>query len=561
MPQTSNQATLAPVLDEYDYIVVGGGSAGCVLAARLSEDPGLRVLLLEAGPEDDSWTIRMPGALRFNFLGGRYNWAFHTEAEPHLGSRRLYQPRGRGLGGSSSINGMTYVRGHALDYERWVTEGATGWSYAEVLPYFKRIESHEIGEDRWHGDAGPVRIARMSAVHPINEAFLEAGEQAGYVRSDDLNGYRQESFGRFDVNVDRGVRASAAHAFLHPARKRANLTVRTACHVTRLIIDGERAIGVEYLSGNRRNRVTADREIVLAAGAFNSPQILMLSGIGPAGALHALGIEPIVDLPGVGKNLHDHIEIHVQHACSQPIAMNRHMTMAGKAVIGIQWFLFRSGIGAFNHSHVGAFIRSAAGVQHPDIQYHFWPYWFEGWNPPPRRHGYCFGAGTLRPKSRGEVTLRSTDPTEPPRILLNALADEDDLRDLRACLTLTRELAAQKAFDPFRGREAAPGPDVHDGDAVDDWIRAHAASAYHPCGTCRMGTGGDAVVDAQTRVRGVEGLRVVDASIVPSITSGNLNAPVMMLADKASDLILGHDPLPPSSASWYVDADHTHRQR
>lgn len=548
-------------MEEYDYIVAGAGSAGCVLADRLSEDPSLRVLLLEAGPEDDSWTIRMPAALRFNFLGGRYNWDFHTEAEPHLGGRRLYQPRGRGLGGSSSINGMTYVRGHALDYERWVTEGATGWSCAEVLPYFKRIESHEIGEDPWHGDAGPVRITRVSALHPIDEAFLEAGEQAGYVRSDDLNGYRQEGFGRLDINVDRGVRASAAHAFLRPARKRANLTVRTASHVARLIMEGERTVGAEYLSGNRRIKVRADREVVLAAGAFGSPQILMLSGIGPAGALHALGIDPIVDLLGVGKNLHDHIEIHVQHACPQPITMNRHMTVAGKARIGIQWFLFRSGIGAFNHSHVGAFIRSAAGVQHPDIQYHFWPYWFEGWDPPPGRHGYCFGVGPLRPRSRGEVTLRSTDPTDPPCILLNALADEDDLRDLRACITLTRELAAQKAFDPFRGPEAAPGPNARNGDAVDAWIRAHAASAYHPCGTCRMGTGNDAVVDAQTRVRGVEGLRVVDASIMPSITSGNLNAPVMMLADKASDLILGHDPLPRSNASWYVDPDHASRQR
>ncbi len=539
----------------YDYIVVGAGSAGCVVAARLSEDPGLRILLLEAGPNDNSWTIRMPGALRFNFLGGRYNWALHTEPEPYLGHRRLYQPRGRGLGGSSSINGMTYVRGHALDYERWVTEGASGWSYREVLPYFRRIETHEIGESPWHGDSGPVRIARMPALHPINQAFLEAGSQAGYARSDDLNGFRQEAFGRFDVNVDQGVRASAAYAFLHPARKRANLTVRTNCHVSRLLMQGTRASGVECLSGNRSIKVKAEREVVLAAGAFASPQIMMLSGIGPARELHALGIDPIVDLPGVGKNLHDHIEIHVQHSCAQPIAMNRHMTMAGKARIGIQWFLFRSGIGAFNHSHVGAFIRSEADVPHPNIQYHFWPYWFEGWDPPPGRHGYCFGVGTLRPKSRGEVTLRSADPTHPPRILLNALADEGDVRDLRFCLTLTRELAAQKAFDPFRGPEAIPGAEVRDRDAIDAWIRAHAASAYHPCGTCRMGIGDDAVVDAQTRVRGIESLRVVDASIMPSIISGNLNAPVMMLADRAADLILGHDPLPPAKASWYAEAD------
>jgi choline dehydrogenase len=548
-------------VDEYDYVVVGAGSAGCVLAARLSENPDVRVLVLEAGPRDSSWTIRMPAALRSNFLGGRYNWAYHTEAEPLLGGRRLYQPRGRGLGGSSSINGMVYVRGHALDYERWVTEGARGWSFAEVLPYFKRIESHETGGDPWHGDSGPVRIERPATLHPINEAFLEAGEQAGYARSDDLNGYRQEGFGRFDRNVDHGVRASAAQAFLHPAAARKNLTVRTAAHVARLTLHKQRLLGVEYLSAGRTTTVTAAREVVLAAGAFGSPQILMLSGIGPAAELEALGIEPLADLPGVGKNLHDHIEIHVQHACSQPIAMNRHMTAAGKARIGLQWLLFRSGIGAGNHSHVGAFIRSAAGVPHPDIQYHFWPYWFENWDAPPGRHGYCFGVGTLRPASRGEVRLRSTDPAAPPRILLNALVDERDLRDLRACLELTRELAAQHAFDPFRGAEATPGSQMQDGAALDDWIRAHAASAYHPCGTCRMGTGDDAVVDAQARVRGVAGLRVVDASIMPSITSGNINAPVMMLADKISDLVRGRDPLPPADVSWYVDPEYAASQR
>jgi choline dehydrogenase len=530
-------------MESFDYIIVGAGSAGCVLANRLSAAQDVRVLLIEAGPTDASWTVRMPGALRFNFLGGRYNWAFHTEPEPHLDNRRLYQPRGRGLGGSSSINGMTFVRGHRLDFDRWVGEGARGWSFDEVLPYFRRLECHQRGGDAYRGGEGPVPIMQQLNLHPINDAFLEAGAEAGYLLNEDLNGAEQEGFGRYDINVDNGVRASAAHAYLRPARGRPNLVIRVNALTTRVLIENSRAVGIEFIKAKQAVQVRASREVIVSAGAFGSPQLLMLSGIGAADALHDHGISPTLDLPGVGENLQDHLEIHVQHACPHLLSMNRHMTLLGKARIGFEWFAFRSGIGAVNHSHVGAFIRSDGSVPHPDIQYHFWPYFFEDWNAPPGKYGYCFGVGPLRPVSRGRVALRSSDPKDAPTILLNGLSTARELEEMRACVRLTRNIAGQSAFDAYRGPEREPGPEIQSDAAIDAHVRANAASAYHPCGTCRMGVDEGAVVDPQLRVRGIESLRVVDASIMPSITSGNLNAPVMMLAEKAADIILGNPSL------------------
>ena len=538
-------------MSEFDYIIVGAGSAGGVLAARLSEDADLRVLLIEAGGRTDHWSIRMPAALASNFEGGPWNWCYHSVPQKHLAGRRIFQPRGKGLGGSSAINGMAYIRGHALDYQRWVEEGAAGWSYAEVLPYFRRSERHSRGEDPWRGGSGPVATVCYGMDDPLSRAFVEAGAAAGFPVTQDVNGYQQEGFGPFDRNIDRGERASTAHAFINPARSRPNLCIRTETVVTKVLLECRRARGVVCSSDGSTETVRAEREVILAAGAFHSPQLLMLSGVGPADHLRDHAIEVTHELPGVGGNLQDHLEVHMQWRADRRHTRNRYAGPLARLVVGAQWFLTRRGVCASTQVEVGAFTRTSSQATHPDIQHHFFPFLLEGWRPSRRESGFCVCVGTLRERSRGTVRLASGDPTAPPLIDFNYLDDPSDLDDLRTCVHQAREVVSQRAFDPFRGDAVAPWAAARDDVAIDAVIRESAESAYHPCGTCRMGDDPMSVVDLQCRVHGMEGLRVVDSSIMPSIVSGNLNAPTMMIGDKASDMILGRTALAPSNAGYF----------
>ena len=538
-------------MPEFDYIIVGAGSAGGVLAARLSEDADLRVLLVEAGGRTDHWSIRMPAALASNFKGGRWNWCFHSVPQRHLAGRRIFQPRGKGLGGSSAINGMAYIRGHALDYQRWAEEGAAGWSYAELLPYFRRSERHSRGEDAWRGGSGPLATVSYGIKDPFSRAFVEAGAAAGFPVTQDVNGYQQEGFGPFDRNIDRGERASTAHAFINPARSRSNLCIRTDTVVTKVVLEGRRARGVVCSSDGRVETLRAEREVILAAGAFHSPQLLMLSGVGPADHLRDHGIAVAHELPGVGANLQDHLEVHMQWRADRRHTRNRYTGPLARLVVGAQWFLTRRGVCASTQVEVGAFTRTSPQGAHPDIQYHFFPFLLEGWRPSRSESGFCVCVGTLRERSRGTLRLASPDPAAPPLIDFNYLDDPRDLDDLRTCVHQAREVVSQRAFDPFRGDAVAPWAAARDDAAIDAVIRESAESAYHPCGTCRMGDDPTSVVDPQCRVHGLEGLRVVDSSIMPSIVSGNLNAPTMMIGEKASDMILGRAPLPPSNAGYF----------
>ena len=548
----------------FDFIIVGAGSAGCVLAARLSEDPRNRVLLLEYGGSDSSVFIQMPSALNIPMNIRRYNWGYQSEPEPYLNNRRINTPRGKVLGGSSSINGLVYVRGHALDFERWKEEGARGWAYRDVLPYFRRAETHLEGADEYRGSDGPLATRTGALANPLYRAFVAAAEQTGYSESADLNGYRQEGFGRLDMTVSKGARSSAANAYLRPAMTRPNLTVRTHALAESVVIEGYRATGVRYRRNGATPTATATRDVILAGGAINSPQLLKLSGIGPAAELKALGIDVRHDLPGVGENLQDHLEFYFQVASRQPITLYSSMGLVARGMIGLRWLARHDGLGATNHFEAGGFIRSRAGIRFPDIQYHFVPLAmsYDG-RKLATEHGYQAHVGPMRSKSRGFVRLRSPDPREPPRIVFNYMSHPDDWQEMRACVRLTREILAQPAFDPYRGREIQPGADATTDGAIDAFIRAKAESAYHPSGTCRMGGPDDpaAVVDPETRVAGMENLRVVDAAIIPSITNGNLNAPTIMVAEKAADHILGRPPLAPSNAPYYVAENWETAQR
>jgi choline dehydrogenase len=550
--------------EAYDYVIVGAGSAGCVLADRLTEDGKSSVSVLEYGGSDRALIIQMPAALSLPMNSKTYNWGYFSEPEPFLDGRRLHCPRGKVLGGSSSINGLVYARGHALDFERWDEEGAKGWGYADVLPYFRRAESFRGGADAWRGADGPLAVAHGARNNPLYEAFIEAGREAGYPVSADLNGEWQEGFGFLDMTVKNGVRASTANAYLRPAMKRPNLRVVTHALATRIAFEGRRAVGVHYRRGRREHLMRARREVILSGGPINSPQLLKLSGVGPAAELTKLGIEVRADRPGVGENLQDHLEFYFQVASKAPITLYRHTGVFARGMVGLQWMLRGSGLGATNHFEAGGFIRSRAGERYPDIQFHFLPMAvaYDG-STLAREHGFQAHVGPMRSKSRGSVSLASRDPAEPPKIRFNYMSHPDDWAEMRACVRLTREIFAQRAFDPYRGREISPGADCVSDEAIDAFVRAKVESAFHPCGTCRMGARSDplAVVDPETQVIGLEALRVVDSSIMPSITNGNLNAPTIMLAEKAANMIRGRDPLPASNAPYYVAPNWEMRQR
>ena len=550
--------------ESFDYVIVGAGSAGCVLADRLTQDGAHTVLVLEYGGSDHSLYIQMPAALSIPMNMDKYNWGYHTEPEPGLGGRRLHTPRGKVLGGSSSINGMVFARGNPQDFERWQEEGAAGWGYRHVLPYFRRAEHRAEGADEYRGDAGKLRVRCGTLDNPLHRAWLEAGRQAGYPLTPDVNGFQQEGIGRLDMSVGDGQRCSAARAYLRPAMRRHNLIVRTRARANRIVFEGRRATGVNYRRGGQEFSVRARREVLLCCGPINSPQLLKLSGVGPAAELHALGIPLVQDLPGVGENLQDHLEFYFQVACKEPVTLYSSMNPFSKALIGARWLLFKDGIGASNQFETGGFIRSGVGVPYADIQYHFLPaaVSYDGTSLV-NEHAFQAHVGPMRSQSRGWVRLASANAQDPPRILFNYMSRDEDWTQMRACVRLTREIFAQQAFDRYRGRELQPGDDVRSDAEIDAFVRERVQTAYHPSCTCKMGRVEDplAVVDAETRVRGVTGLRVVDSSIMPSVTTGNLNAPTIMIAEKAADHILGRALLPESDAPYYIAADWQTRQR
>jgi choline dehydrogenase len=558
-------ATSFTVSEEtFDYVIVGAGSAGCVLADRLSADGKDSVLVLEYGGSDRSLWIQMPTALSVPMNMARYDWRYFTEAEPHLDGRRLHTPRGKVLGGSSSINGLVYVRGNPLDFERWQAQGASGWGYQDVLPYFRRAERRAEGSDDYRGGDGKLDTRRGLLTNPLHAAWLEAGRQAGYPLTADMNGFQQEGFGHLDMTVGGGRRSSTANAYLRPALRRRNLTVRTHSLATRVLFDGRRAVGVRYLRGGELREVRVRREVLLCAGPINSPQLLKLSGVGPPEELADHGIAVVHDLPGVGENLQDHLEFYFQVACREPVTLYGQMSALRRALIGVKWLLTRKGLGASNHFETGGFIRSRAGVRYPDIQFHFLPMAvsYDG-SSLAREHGFQAHVGPLRSRSHGWVRLASAEPRDKPKILFNYMSRPEDWQEMRACVRLTREIFAQPAFDRYRAREIQPGAAVQTDAQIDAFIRAKVESAFHPSCSCRMGNPAErlTVVDPSTRVVGVEALRVVDSSIMPSITTGNLNAPTIMLAEKAADHIRGGALLPRSAVPYYVAPDWERAQR
>jgi choline dehydrogenase len=544
-----------PVAHEADFVIVGSGSAGSALAYRLSEDGRHTVAVIEYGGSDIGPFINMPAALSFPMSMKTYDWGFQTEPEPHLNNRRLATPRGKVIGGSSSINGMVYVRGHARDFDHWSEQGATGWGYADVLPYFQRMENVEGGEEGVRGRSGPMFVKRGKLQNPLYNAFIQAGRQAGFETTADYNGLKQEGFGAMEQTIHNGSRWSAASAYLRPALKRRNVNLVNG-FARKVVIENQRAVGVEIEAHGKIQVVRAKREVIVAASTINSPKLLMLSGIGAGADLNALGIDVVADRPGVGKNLQDHAEVYIQQKCLQPITLYSKLNWFSKGLIGAEWLLLKKGMGTTNHFEACAFVRSAAGVDYPDIEFHFIPVAirYDG-KAAAESHGFQAHVGPMRSKSRGSVTLRSADPNVPPKIQFNYMSHPDDWRDFRHAVRLTREIFGQKAFDPYRGDEIQPGDHVQSDAQVDAFLRDHIESAYHPCGTCRMGSATDslAVVDPQTRVIGVDGLRVADSSIFPRETNGNLNGPSIMTGEKAADHILGKTPLPRSNLDPWIN--------
>lgn len=551
--------------NRFDYVIVGAGSAGCVLAARLTEDPDVRVLLVEAGPRDTSWRIAMPAAVGSLLSSDRFNWNYVSDPEPYLDGRRLTHPRGRVLGGSSSINGMVYIRGHAGDYDGWARAGLPGWGYADVLPYFKKSERHSQGGDAYHGASGPLAVfAPDLACTPLAAAFVAAAAQAGYGLAADPNGERQESFGRVDrTTTAQGRRCSAAYAYLRPALLRANLRVLTGALVHRILLQADRAIGIEYSVKGRTAQAYADTDVLLCAGAINSPQLLQLSGIGRGNELSRVGIEPRHELAAVGENLNDHPDIVVQHRCAQPVSLYGANRGMAKLLAGLRWFLGRQSVAGSNHFEAGGFLRSRAGVAQADLQLTFMPLAIQpGTVEDVGMHSFQVHVDLMRPKSLGRVSLRSADPAAAPSICFNYLSDPQDRTDLRNAVRLTREILSQPALAPYRGEELNPGAAVHSDAEIDAWVRRGVETCYHPVGTCRMGVDArNSVVDGEGRVHGLAGLRVIDASIMPMIVSGNTNAPTIMMAEKLSDRLRGRAPLPSEQVPVWTHPSWASAQR
>ena len=547
-------------MDRYDYVIIGAGSAGCVLANRLTEDPQVKVLLLEAGGKDNSILVKMPAGVG-SLIGkpGTYNWGFWTEAEPNLEDRKLWWPRGKGWGGSSSINGMIYIRGHARDYDQWRQMGLQGWSYRDVLPYFKRSESLEGGGDAWHGGDGPLKVSKASTPNPIYSATVEAGRQAGFKVTSDFNGFQQEGWGPYQLTIHDGQRWSAARGYLHPALTRSNLTCVTGARTSKIVIENGRATGVEYIDAKsgQKHVVHADKEVLLSAGAVQSPQILLLSGIGDPEELGKFGIPVVKALKGVGANLQDHLDVTMSWECPQPItAHSLRKGLIKTLAIGMNYAFFGKGLGRQQFLESGAFLKSRPDLDRPDLQIHTVAAIMQNHgNTAVPKDGFTFHVCQLRPESRGRVGLRSANPTDDPAIFANYLSTEEDRRALREGVRMMRKVAAQSALDPYRTEELFPGKDVETDEQIDAWIRKHAETIYHPVGTCKMGADGDemAVVNGELKVRGVDGLRVIDASVMPTLVGGNTNAPTIMIAEKAADMIRGRAAPPADDAPVYED--------